>query len=187
MIEDPISEERLKQVWGELVDRWREIQDEMYTQWKLQIRCSQGLRTFQDQYMLYGIGREKTSAGWTVTQKSKIVTYARPGESFHNYGLAIDISFVNGPDPFLSKYPNGDKIWKDYGDRCQRHDLVWGGNFCTSLIDRPHCELTLGLTTSDCSILFQQGGVAAVWKKCDNLNNCGREVDSVVIQEGTHS
>lgn len=40
-----------------------------------------GLRTMEEQAALYAIGRSKAG---------KIVTKARPGESYHNYGLALD-------------------------------------------------------------------------------------------------
>lgn len=40
-----------------------------------------GLRTMEEQAALYAIGRSKPG---------KIVTKARPGESYHNYGLAFD-------------------------------------------------------------------------------------------------
>lgn len=40
-----------------------------------------GLRSMEEQAALYAIGRSKPG---------KIVTKARPGESYHNYGLAFD-------------------------------------------------------------------------------------------------
>jgi len=41
-----------------------------------------GLRSYQQQAALYAQGR---------TKPGKIVTNARPGSSWHNYGLAIDL------------------------------------------------------------------------------------------------
>jgi peptidoglycan L-alanyl-D-glutamate endopeptidase CwlK len=40
-----------------------------------------GLRTMEEQAALFAIGRSKSG---------KIVTKARPGESYHNYGMAFD-------------------------------------------------------------------------------------------------
>ena len=49
------------------------------------------LRTFAEQEWLYGQGR---------TRPGRIVTYAKPGQSAHNYGLALDfVPLLNGkPD-----------------------------------------------------------------------------------------
>lgn len=54
----------------------------------LPFKVFEGYRSPDRQAALYAQGR---------TAPGKIVTYARPGESFHQYGLAVDIvGFVNG-------------------------------------------------------------------------------------------
>jgi peptidoglycan LD-endopeptidase CwlK len=54
----------------------------------IDIKITAGMRTFEEQEKLYNQGR---------TTPGNIVTKAKPGQSFHNYGLAIDIvPIVNG-------------------------------------------------------------------------------------------
>lgn len=77
-------------------------------------------RSFETQDYLYSFGR-------TLKNKS-IVTYAKAGESPHNYGLAIDIE--NRPEEkqireLLNKYKN----------------ITWGKDF-KRFDDSPHFEIT---------------------------------------------
>lgn len=58
-----------------------------------------GLRTFAEQDRLYSQGR---------SDPGRIVTYAGPGKSLHNYGLAIDLAPLN-----LRTDAKGDVWWPD--------------------------------------------------------------------------
>ena len=60
--------------------RVRQWLDEMI-QTGIRPRIYCGLRTFEEQLALYAIGR---------TKPGRIVTKAKPGESYHNHGLAFD-------------------------------------------------------------------------------------------------
>lgn len=98
--------------------------------------------TFRDneyQNQLYAQGR---------TAPGKIVTNAKGGQSMHNYHVAFDfVPLTNGkPDwASLSLFNKCGAIAKSLG-------LEWGGDF-KSIVDRPHCQLTEGLTLKD----FQAG------------------------------
>lgn len=48
----------------------------------IEIRVTSTLRTFAEQAQLYAQGR---------TKPGQIVTRAKPGQSWHNYGLAVDV------------------------------------------------------------------------------------------------
>ena len=93
------------------------------------LRITDGLRTFSEQDKLYAQGR--TSSG-------KIVTNARGGQSYHNYGLAFDCYLTEGGKVTFKKAVNSEiaKIGKDLG-------LEWGGDW-KSLKDMPHFQLTKG-------------------------------------------
>lgn len=59
----------------------RELEDRLAAQ-GIRLRVVSTYRTREEQARLYAQGR---------TVRGDIVTYARPGESPHNYGLAIDV------------------------------------------------------------------------------------------------
>lgn len=101
----------------------------------------QGFRSFAEQDALYAQGRTKPGA---------IVTNARGGDSFHNYGVACDIVFVvNGRPSWDSKHP-----WKTLGKIGKTNGLEWGGDW-TSFVDLPHFQYTAGYTLDD----FKKGRV----------------------------
>lgn len=108
-----------------------------------------GFRSFEEQQVLFNKGR---------TTPGPIVTNARPGESYHNYGLAVDIhtrvgSKINFNDVAEANIrgPVGTEL-----------GLMWGGNFAGDFKDRPHFQLTAGLFIRDLLSLFNKGGQAEV-------------------------
>lgn len=107
------------------------------------IRVVSGMRTFEEQAVLYNQGR--TTAG-------NIVTNARAGESYHNYGLAFDVVVMedktspnfNSPDIYEVA-----KVFKSLG-------FEWGGDW-SSFVDRPHFQDTFGSTTSELRRKIENG------------------------------
>jgi peptidoglycan L-alanyl-D-glutamate endopeptidase CwlK len=89
------------------------------------LRVTYGLRSMSEQAALYAQGR---------TAPGKIVTNAKPGQSPHNYGAAIDVVFLNGKGGVDWNGP-----WAAIGAIGEKLGLVWGGNF-KSFVDRPHFE-----------------------------------------------
>lgn len=99
-----------------------------------------GLRSWSAQAALYAQGR---------TKPGKIVTKARPGSSWHNYGLAIDLGlFQNGVylDEKMSAY--ADKLYTEIGALAGKMGIEWAGNW-KSFQETPHFQVTFGLTLSD--------------------------------------
>lgn len=99
-----------------------------------------GLRTMAEQQALYERGRTAVSQ----ERGERIVTNAKPGSSAHNYGAAIDVAFlVDGKysqpaegQPWARLGNIGESLRTASGKR-----FAWGGRF-TSLVDRPHFELS---------------------------------------------
>lgn len=93
------------------------------------------LRDNESQNALYAQGR---------TTQGNIVTNAKAGESFHNYGCAFD--FV----PLV----NGKAVWSDLKlfERCgviaESFGLEWAGRW-KSFKEMAHCQYTGGLTIKD--------------------------------------
>ena len=103
----------------------------------INVQVSSGLRTFEQQARLYAQGR---------TAPGNIVTNAEPGESVHNYGLAIDY--------FLTTWDGQQAVWMVDNDWRRVAEIgkslgfTWGGDW-SSFPDYPHLQLTDGLTWHD--------------------------------------
>ncbi len=100
----------------------------------LDILITQTLRDNEYQELLYAKGR---------TTQGQIVTNARGGESFHNYGLAFDIckNVVGHEYDDASFFKKVGEIWTEMGG-------MWGGNFDT-FVDTPHFEFSGELEIKD--------------------------------------
>lgn len=113
---------------------------------------TQAVRTWEEQDKLYAQGR---------TAEGAIVTYAKGGESFHNYGLAFDIVVLDsiGKMDWDASHPG----WTQAAQLGKSAGLEWGGDWKKK--DRPHFQYTGGLKIADCKTLYANGGVAAVWAR----------------------
>lgn len=108
------------------------------------IVITQGLRTIAEQDGLYAQGR---------TKPGQIVTNARGGYSYHNFGVAIDFALLlpNGGVSWDTKRDgDGDGIadWDEVVTQAKRIGWDWGGDW-RSFTDLPHFEMTFGLSTAD--------------------------------------
>lgn len=89
-------------------------------------RIISGTRTFDEQNKLYEQGR---------TEPGKIVTRARGGQSWHNWGVAWDIGIFDSSNKYLEEsvdYARAGEIGESLG-------LEWGGRWATP--DGPHFQL----------------------------------------------
>lgn len=95
----------------------------------------QTLRTFAESDAIYAKGR---------TVPGEIVSNAKAGQSYHNYGLALDFHLViNGKDSW-----DVDHNWILVAGIFKQHGFAWGGNF-TSFKDYPHLENRCGFNWRD--------------------------------------
>lgn len=113
-------------------------------------RFAHTVRTFAEQDKLYSFGRTDKSKG--------VVTKAKGGYSYHNYGLAIDIVLLkdkdgNGTFETASWETNvdfdGDGIndWDEIVAIFKRYGWTWGGDW--KFTDKPHFEKTFGMSVMD--------------------------------------
>lgn len=175
VIEDPISELKLSKVYPDIADLWRKARAQFWELYDLQLKVTQGYRTYADQWKIYAQGRTKNAAGiWVISDKSKIVTNAVPGESFHNFGLAVDSAFM-GDHPYLSHMSQVDRtfLWNEFGRIAELVGLEWGGNW--KMPDRPHCQKTYGLKLSQIRSEYEKRGCVGVFEKCRQVMHCGEE------------
>jgi peptidoglycan L-alanyl-D-glutamate endopeptidase CwlK len=94
------------------------------------LTITDAIRTPAEQQKLYNQGR--TTAG-------AIVTNARPWDSLHNYGLAVDCYQTADLQKGKLTAPT-----KEHAKIAQKYGIVWGGSFL-KFKDLPHFEFTQGL------------------------------------------
>ncbi len=100
----------------------------------LDVRITTAFRSWDEEDRLFAQGR------WAPGQ---IVTNARGGDSYHNWGLAFDAA------PFESgKMSTDTQKFIQMGQLGQQVGLQWGGTF-KSIVDYPHFQYTFGLNTWD--------------------------------------
>lgn len=120
----------------------------------------------------YKIGREFKEGRWVITNSKIIVTNARPGLSWHLYGLAFDSCWAGG-DPYLeNETPEHQKtLWTTYGRVGKAYGLRWGGDFrlVNGANDKPHMESPYGLGIDQAFELYQNHGIQGVWAYIDQL------------------
>ncbi len=92
----------------------------------LPVKIISGLRTYEQQAAIYAQGR---------TKPGRIVTRAKPGYSYHNFGLAVDWGHADGK-------PMSDHDYRLLGKEAKALGLVWGGDF-RNLYDPCHTEYHL--------------------------------------------
>jgi peptidoglycan L-alanyl-D-glutamate endopeptidase CwlK len=98
---------------------------------------TQGYRTFDESNKLYQQGR---------TTSGEIVTNAKAGQSWHNYGLAVDFALViNGNAEWNQNDPN----WMTVVNIFKNHGFNWGGDFPGTFKDYPHLENKMGQTLAE--------------------------------------
>lgn len=105
----------------------------------VRVEVISGLRSWTAQAALYAQGR---------TKPGRIVTKARPGSSWHNYGLAIDLGLFSEGIYLDERAPGrADILYKQIGAIAAKHGIEWAGNW-KSFTETPHFQITFGLTLS---------------------------------------
>jgi len=110
----------------------------------LKIIC--GTRTYEEQDALYAQGR---------TEAGPIVTNARGGYSWHNFGIAWDIGIFDG-----IRYIEESPLYAKAGWIGKSIGLEWGGDW-QGIEDQPHFQLKIGLTLADCRERLAKGNPIA--------------------------
>lgn len=137
----------------ELLEIYKEICKEIFT--KSMCRFAYVIRTAAEQDELYAIGR---------TKPGKIVTKAKAFESFHNYGLAVDIVMVydkdgNGSyetaswDEKIDFDGDGKSEWQEVVTIFKKYGWTWGGEW--TFRDAPHFEKAFGHSVMDLKAIYE--------------------------------
>ena len=91
-------------------------------------RVVQSRRSAEDQARLYAQGR---------TAPGPIVTYAKPGQSAHNGGFAIDV--VPGALEGTKNWSPDSPLWTQLASIAKQNGIQWGGDW--KMHDMPHFQL----------------------------------------------
>lgn len=140
-MKDAISEKRVSELHPLVRGKFKAFIEACESRLGITLRVVQGLRTFPEQQALYEQGR---------STRGPIVTNAKAGSSYHNYGLAVDLAqLLNGKINWDFNYSLIQPIAREFG-------LVWGADWDNDgktkaqgdkdehLVDMPHFELTFG-------------------------------------------
>lgn len=90
------------------------------------------------------------------TAPGKIVTNARPGQSFHEYRVAYDVVPMRAGKPAWGTAGADMELWKRVGALGIAQGLEWAGNW-TRFKEYPHFQFTGGFKLAH----FQAGGSLA--------------------------
>jgi len=125
----PLLREEVKQMYEDMCDALKG---------RAMPRFAYTLRTFKEQDELYQIGR---------TKPGKIVTNAKGGQSYHNWGLAFDlVLIIDGKEASWDTLNDfdGDKVsdWMECVSIAKSYGFEWGGSW--KFKDAPHFQKTFG-------------------------------------------
>lgn len=142
LTEDKITLERILMLHPHLRDEVLMIYREILKA-GIAVRFTSTLRTIEEQDRLYEMGR---------TRDGNKVTNARGGQSYHNYGLAVDFCLLLYGGRAVSWSRNvdydfdGKKDWLEVVAIFKKHGWEWGGNW-KKFKDYPHFQKTFNLKT----------------------------------------
>lgn len=111
----------------------------------LPVRVTQAYRDPNVQRALWFKGRD---AMGNIVEPAKIVTHAKPGWSWHEYGLAYDVVLIKPSGEItwddIDINADGVKDWLQVGIAGEKLGLIWGGRW-KKIVDMPHFEFHPGI------------------------------------------
>jgi peptidoglycan L-alanyl-D-glutamate endopeptidase CwlK len=160
-MKDQKTIERIQLLHPKLRDEALEMYDEIVDALTGSAACrfAYTLRTFAEQDVLYAQGRSKPG---------KVVTNAKGGQSYHNYGLAIDIvllvdkdkngSFETASWDVKTDFDKDAKAdWMEVVQIFKRYGYEWGGEW--KFKDDPHFQKSFGKSIYELKALHTAGKV----------------------------
>lgn len=112
----------------------------------IKVIITSGLRTMEEQARLYGQGRSSYlyRGKQYGNPKKNVVTQAKPGQSVHNYGYAVDFALMldNGAvvwDMNRDDNKKNGSDWREVASIAKQLGFSWGGDW-KSFKDYPHID-----------------------------------------------
>ncbi|SRR6266566_3806752 len=165
----PISQDRLQQVHPILMKKILQLEKDLGRT----IAVVQGLRTSDEQGALWAQGRLSLASvnelrlkvGWAPLSSIanlEVVTHAKPGQSYHQFGLAVDVVPAD-QDTGALDWNSAHPIWKDMIAKGNALGLTSG----VSWKDDPHFQIMgkwpVDKPPVEAKLLLDTEGIHAVW------------------------
>jgi peptidoglycan L-alanyl-D-glutamate endopeptidase CwlK len=121
----------------------------------------EGLRSHEQQAEYYAQGRSKPG---------KIITWAMPGNSWHQYGCAADYVLDGDEKPGIQwswdtksdLRSDGRRDWEQMAEIAKACGLDPGWYW--RMVDAPHVQCRYGMTVHEAQQFYELGGLAMVWR-----------------------
>ena len=123
------------------------------------LRVTDGFRSFAHQMQVWQVGRDENGK---VIDEGAILTRARPGRSWHNWGdkpgcsRAYDVCIVRFPGDLTPKNVY-DGPWERVAVIGESVGLTAGAHFIGKFKDRPHFEYPAGRTIATLLVAHPNG------------------------------
>lgn len=106
----------------------------------ISVVITDGFRSLDEQNALYQQGRSNSGS---------VVTHAKGGYSYHNYGLAIDFALRTKTgnviwDLEFDGNRNGESDWMEVVAIAKQRGFSWGGDWEGNFKDYPHLQMDFG-------------------------------------------
>lgn len=152
------TEERLKQLHPIVADTVAKVLAKLADA-KIAALLFSGFRSFEEQDKLYALGRTIPNRDGLTAAKplGNIITKAQSGDSWHNYGLAVDLVRVDAKGN-----PTWDLPFSDIGRIGKECGMEWGGDWLAK--DLPHLEIRFGYTISQAKAIVKEKGLPHFWE-----------------------
>ena len=143
-VEYEVNVETLPSELHPIVAEKVEMLKEQTAEKEIAILITDDYRSFEEQDRLYDKGRRTPG---------NVVTHAEGGESYHNFGLAVDfaLQLKNGNVVWDIEYDgngNGQSDWFEVAEIAKELGFQWGGDW-RGFKDYPHLQMDFGLTIND--------------------------------------
>jgi len=116
-------------------------------------RIISGTRTYPEQSALFRQGR--------YGNPGRVVTYAREGQSNHNFGIAFDIGIFDAQGRYLDGDTAAELLPYEQAGEISRSipSLEWGGDWPANRRDLPHYQLAVKWGLKEVRARFERGEV----------------------------
>lgn len=190
-----LNTDRLSKLFPALAEKGKQFLADCFEQGVV-VLVTQGLRSFEYQKALFAQGRLPLAQvnelmlaagqGKITAKENIVVTKARPGQSYHNFGLAFDIvpidksgaAIWNTNDPAwivclkIGKLHTGSidsRLDPAFIAKVVAQDLQLkeGADF-KSIKDIPHFEMTRGVTLETLCALYKPNDLSLCWQKVEH-------------------